>query len=299
MVESCRTDVCCIGQQPTAAMPHSACLCWVHQYYSAYSISRASSSHDPKIDVSHGAVWGHQCRSACILKGKLCCAMQGQEFSCYTLAHKGRVVAHADTPASLSNLNYGYTAHPGIRAWVQQFVSRSGVSGQVRAGKQGLHEAPCWKCKGNTCSCTCLHPLQHAFMHDGGCLSGMAAVGLITHYGSCMQVCCAFGWGGSTRMCGTGACLHASPAAIISTGTQHVSLSQRLQSLAARIGAPFCTNADVQHGCAKTQEHLSPGHLVTAGDTCVTLWHTLYTVIAGDTGCLRYDGWWPAAGLAP
>ena len=57
--------------------------------------------------------------------------MQGKEYSCYTLADQGRVVAHADTAAELSNLNYKYEAHPGIRQWVEQFVTRSGVSGQV------------------------------------------------------------------------------------------------------------------------------------------------------------------------
>lgn len=57
---------------------------------------------------------------------------QGKEYSCFTLADKGRVVTHADTAAELSNLNYQYVAHPGIRQWVEQFVTRSGVSGQVR-----------------------------------------------------------------------------------------------------------------------------------------------------------------------
>lgn len=47
------------------------------------------------------------------------------------MAHEGRVVAHADTAAELSNLNYQYEAHPGIRQWVEQFVKASGVTGQV------------------------------------------------------------------------------------------------------------------------------------------------------------------------
>lgn len=63
----------------------------------------------------------------------MCCAfVQGKEYSCYTLADQGRVIAHADTAAELSNLNYQYEGHPVIRQWVQQFVTRSGVSGQVR-----------------------------------------------------------------------------------------------------------------------------------------------------------------------
>jgi hypothetical protein len=56
---------------------------------------------------------------------------QGKEYSCYTLAHEGRIVAHADTAASLSNLNYASQDHPGIWDWVHTFVTRSGVSGQV------------------------------------------------------------------------------------------------------------------------------------------------------------------------
>jgi hypothetical protein len=60
---------------------------------------------------------------------------QGPEFSCYTLAHEGVVVAHADTPAALSNLNYANSNHPGIWEWVNTFVKKTGVSGQVR-GKE-------------------------------------------------------------------------------------------------------------------------------------------------------------------
>lgn len=61
--------------------------------------------------------------------------VQGKEYSCYSLAHEGRVVAHADTAAELSNLNYMHCAHPGIRRWVEQFVKSSGVSGQVSCNR--------------------------------------------------------------------------------------------------------------------------------------------------------------------
>jgi hypothetical protein len=60
--------------------------------------------------------------------------LQGKEYSCYTLVHEGRVVAHADTAAQLSNLNYSYEAHPGIQQWVEQFAARSRVTGQVNEG---------------------------------------------------------------------------------------------------------------------------------------------------------------------
>lgn len=61
--------------------------------------------------------------------------LQGREYSCYSLAHEGRLVAHADTAAELSNLNYSYEAHAGIRQWVEAFVKKSGASGQV-CGRQ-------------------------------------------------------------------------------------------------------------------------------------------------------------------
>jgi hypothetical protein len=46
--------------------------------------------------------------------------LQGREYSCYSLAHQGRLVAHADTTAALSNLNYKYEgAHANhLRIWI-------------------------------------------------------------------------------------------------------------------------------------------------------------------------------------
>ena len=41
-------------------------------------------------------------------------------------------MAHADTPAALSNLNYVNSNHTGILEWVNTFVNKTGVSGQVR-----------------------------------------------------------------------------------------------------------------------------------------------------------------------
>jgi hypothetical protein len=79
-------------------------------------------------------VGGAQPRASCRARNTFTLARtQGREYSCYTLAHEGRVVAHADTAAALSNLNYAYAAHPGVRQWVDAFVTRSGVSGQARA----------------------------------------------------------------------------------------------------------------------------------------------------------------------
>eukprot|EP00775_Hariotina_reticulata_P007119 gene7120-7333_t len=44
---------------------------------------------------------------------------------------QGRVLAHSDTAAELSNLNYKYEAMPDILYWVDQFVSRAGLTGQL------------------------------------------------------------------------------------------------------------------------------------------------------------------------
>jgi hypothetical protein len=41
--------------------------------------------------------------------------LSGREFSCYTVAHRGRVVAHADTEARLSNLSYRHIGVPQAR----------------------------------------------------------------------------------------------------------------------------------------------------------------------------------------
>lgn len=40
--------------------------------------------------------------------------LQGPEYSCYTLAHKGQVVAHVDNLASLSCLNYAHVGVPEV-----------------------------------------------------------------------------------------------------------------------------------------------------------------------------------------
>lgn len=61
-----------------------------------------------------------------------CAQLQGPEYSCFTIAHEGRVVAHADTTASLSNLNYAYKGVPDIRDWVTTFCNKTAISGQVR-----------------------------------------------------------------------------------------------------------------------------------------------------------------------
>eukprot|EP00877_Chromochloris_zofingiensis_P006591 jgi/Chrzof1/2185/Cz11g05110.t1 len=57
--------------------------------------------------------------------------IKGPEYSCFTIAHEGRVVAHADTTASLSNLNYAYKGVPDIRDWVTTFCNKTAISGQV------------------------------------------------------------------------------------------------------------------------------------------------------------------------
>lgn len=40
--------------------------------------------------------------------------LQGPEYSCYTLAYKGRPVAHVDNQAELSCLNYAHVGIPQV-----------------------------------------------------------------------------------------------------------------------------------------------------------------------------------------
>ena len=40
--------------------------------------------------------------------------LQGAEFSCYTIAHHGKVVAHVDNKAELSCLNYDHIGLPEV-----------------------------------------------------------------------------------------------------------------------------------------------------------------------------------------
>ena len=40
--------------------------------------------------------------------------LEGPEFSCYTLAHKGKVIAHVDNVASLSCLKYKHVGIPEV-----------------------------------------------------------------------------------------------------------------------------------------------------------------------------------------
>eukprot|EP00878_Enallax_costatus_P031410 GHUV01034351.1.p1 GENE.GHUV01034351.1~~GHUV01034351.1.p1 ORF type:complete len:435 (+),score=89.55 GHUV01034351.1:118-1305(+) len=57
--------------------------------------------------------------------------IRGKEYSCYSLAANGRLVAHSDTLAELSNLNFAHQGHPGIQQWVTDFITRSNASGQL------------------------------------------------------------------------------------------------------------------------------------------------------------------------
>ena len=41
--------------------------------------------------------------------------LEGREFSCNTVAHEGRVIAHADTEACLSNLYYRHEGSKEVR----------------------------------------------------------------------------------------------------------------------------------------------------------------------------------------
>lgn len=57
--------------------------------------------------------------------------LEGPEFSCYTLAYRGKVVAHVDNVAELSCLRYNHVGISEIKAWVEQFCESTGASGQL------------------------------------------------------------------------------------------------------------------------------------------------------------------------
>lgn len=59
--------------------------------------------------------------------------MHGPEFSCYALADKGRLVAHADTSAQLSNLNFKHLGRPEIQDFTARICSALKLDGQVQS----------------------------------------------------------------------------------------------------------------------------------------------------------------------
>ncbi len=64
--------------------------------------------------------------------------MNGPEFSCYALADKGRLVAHADTSAKLSNLNFKHLGRSEIQDFTARLCSALKLDGQVGFG----HSSP-------------------------------------------------------------------------------------------------------------------------------------------------------------
>ena len=57
--------------------------------------------------------------------------MNGPEYSCYALADRGRLVAHADTSAQLSNLNFKHLGRPEIQDFTARLCSALKLDGQV------------------------------------------------------------------------------------------------------------------------------------------------------------------------
>lgn len=57
--------------------------------------------------------------------------ISGAEYCTHVLAHSGRVLALAICPSSHWLLQYKHVEHAGIRAWVEQFVQKAGLSGHV------------------------------------------------------------------------------------------------------------------------------------------------------------------------
>ena len=57
--------------------------------------------------------------------------LNGREYSCYTVADEGRIVAHSDNIASLSCLNFGHVDSREIAEWMETFCSKLKLTGQV------------------------------------------------------------------------------------------------------------------------------------------------------------------------
>ncbi len=57
--------------------------------------------------------------------------LTGREYSCYTVADEGRIVAHSDNIASLSCLNFGHVDSREIAEWMETFCSKLKLTGQV------------------------------------------------------------------------------------------------------------------------------------------------------------------------
>ena len=62
--------------------------------------------------------------------------LNGREYSCYTVADEGRIVAHSDNIASLSCLNFGHVDSREIAEWMETFCSKLKLTGQV-GGRDG------------------------------------------------------------------------------------------------------------------------------------------------------------------
>ena len=61
--------------------------------------------------------------------------LNGREYSCYTVADEGRIVAHSDNIASLSCLNFGHVDSREIAEWMETFCSKLKLTGQVGSWK--------------------------------------------------------------------------------------------------------------------------------------------------------------------
>jgi len=88
----------CIAQQGATMLWED--MCGAPQPHAARQVLERYTR---ALDISPAAPW------------QLQQLLSGREFSCYTVAHRGRVVAHADTEARLSNLYYRHIGVPQVR----------------------------------------------------------------------------------------------------------------------------------------------------------------------------------------
>lgn len=57
--------------------------------------------------------------------------VEGQEFCTHSTVRDGRLTVYCCCESSAFQVNYAHVEHPGIRRWVDTFVSEAGLTGQV------------------------------------------------------------------------------------------------------------------------------------------------------------------------
>ena len=69
-----------------------------------------------------------------------------EEYSSYSVASHGRLVAHCDTAAEMNNVRFAYVGLQEIHDWVSKFCEATNLDGQVRPAQPQdvARAAPAW-----------------------------------------------------------------------------------------------------------------------------------------------------------